>query len=730
MPFQRMIGDESKFHIYSPSDGCKDLGFSFSATGITGEMCRVEDSTGGPGSVCGSISSVILDIYGDWIMKNSEIYSNGIGVLLGGNVRNLLGIVLCLAIAAIGCLSAASQESVDVILERIEQASELISSNAVVLLDYGESIVNLDGTISATIHEQILLLNWEAVETYGQVNFSYSENREDFALLYGRTILPDGEIVELDDSGVIRSSYSEGGGAEAFSEVKTLTLQLPSLRPGVVIDYSYRVTQEVPDLEEEFFDQWYFEWWEPVLQSAYILDVPTQFEFEWYVANRSLVPAIQTSSERTRYTFSAAAIPAFDSEVGMPSRIALASHVIASSIDSWETISSWWWGLARSKWEGTDEIVAMADELTSDTDSDDERIARLYDYVARQVRYVSLGFGTSGYEPRFAHETLATQYGDCKDQTILLIALLSCVGIEAYPALTNLEVGYNVDWSEPPSPFVFDHVIVAIPVAGVGWRYLDPTCSLCTATSNDGLLAGRNALLAIKAPAATEVKVLIPPLEPQETMVQCTLFGEVTSENVLELRADVETSGDHDIGQRDLFLYYRPSERDALFTAIVDFSLPQASLVDFSYSDLDDLYTPLSYQVQYEKERAVRWISGGTGLLSLPYGASIPLPEDYAEFVLHEQREYPLIVGSERIGLDASIELGDLLVRELPEDVVVENALGSFRASYTLDGSTLSYERILQIEVTQVSPDEFDLYRDIIMSMLEDAEAIAVLERD
>ena len=59
----------------------------------------------------------------------------------------------------------------------------------------------------------------------------------------------------------------------------------------------------------------------------------------------------------------------------------------------------------------------------------------IHEFVAKDIRYVAIEYGDSGYEPHHAKEVFVNRYGDCKDQAILLITMLKEAGIEAYPVL-------------------------------------------------------------------------------------------------------------------------------------------------------------------------------------------------------------------------------------------------------------------------------------------------------
>jgi hypothetical protein len=116
-------------------------------------------------------------------------------------------------------------------------------------------------------------------------------------------------------------------------------------------------------------------------------------------------------------------------------------------------------------------IQKKAAELTAGATTSSEKARRIYDYVAKDFRYVSLSFGVGRFQPHAASEVLAAGYGDCKDKHTLLQALLRAAGIQSYPVLIGF--GRKLD-ADVPSPAQFNHVITAAKM-GTDWTWLDAT---------------------------------------------------------------------------------------------------------------------------------------------------------------------------------------------------------------------------------------------------------------
>ena len=66
-------------------------------------------------------------------------------------------------------------------------------------------------------------------------------------------------------------------------------------------------------------------------------------------------------------------------------------------------------------------------------------------------------------------------YGDCKDKSLLLVAMLREIGVDAFPALVHSQKGAALP-SHLPTPYAFNHAIVGVNYNGETY-WIDPTLS-------------------------------------------------------------------------------------------------------------------------------------------------------------------------------------------------------------------------------------------------------------
>lgn len=140
------------------------------------------------------------------------------------------------------------------------------------------------------------------------------------------------------------------------------------------------------------------------------------------------------------------------------------------------------------------------------------RAAMALQLVQDRIRYLAVGMDGGNYIPQSPNRTWEVRYGDCKAKTLLLLALLHKLGVEAEPVLAHAMLGDMVA-QRVPSALAFNHVLVRASVNGES-LWLDGT-GLGTRLGDirDTPMLGH--VLPVRAEGATLMPVeLRPPARP------------------------------------------------------------------------------------------------------------------------------------------------------------------------------------------------------------------------
>lgn len=93
------------------------------------------------------------------------------------------------------------------------------------------------------------------------------------------------------------------------------------------------------------------------------------------------------------------------------------------------------------------------------------RAQRALELVQGKIRYLAVGMDGGNYLPQAPARTWEVRYGDCKAKTLMLLAMLHAMGIEAEPVVANVGLGDAVP-ERLPSAAAFNHVFVRATIGG------------------------------------------------------------------------------------------------------------------------------------------------------------------------------------------------------------------------------------------------------------------------
>jgi transglutaminase-like putative cysteine protease len=325
---------------------------------------------------------------------------------------------------------------------------------------------------------RIKILTPRGAERYGGVGISY--NRwETITGLRASVLSPEGKKIEVKKHHIVDSN--QFGSFELYSDSKQRTIVFPGAVPGAVVEYGYE-----KDVRNLFFLSSEISMQDEIPIQSRILTVTAPASFPLRISVRGGAPEYSRTEAGGRVThrWQVRDAPGFKPEPDMPpfedmvGRVSVTPKEVVwegSRIDAgnWDGIAAWDWSLARDRMAPTPEVSQAARELTVGVHEPMEKIRRLYEFVQSKVDYVAIYLGLGGWQPHPAADILRHRYGDCKDKATLLIAMMRSLGIPGHHVLVNTRDEGIID-RDDPTPFVFNHVIVATPTEE-GYLFMDPT---------------------------------------------------------------------------------------------------------------------------------------------------------------------------------------------------------------------------------------------------------------
>lgn len=507
----------------------------------------------------------------------------------------------------------------------VSPSSAMDTSKEPVVYEYvrGHLRYEEDGSGSTDVYARIRVQTYSGVQKVGQLVFNYDSANAQMEVRSVRVIKPDGKVVTAGQDAIQDMTSPIARSAPTYTDLRQKHVVVPNLSPGDILEYETFTTYR-PLTPGKIWQIWDLVSNDVCLDEQVDLNVSSNFPVKTSTTGAD-GPELREEAGRNIWTWktfnplrgerplvlpSSNSFPDLKTLFQGPGRM-YSRRIWITSFADWAELSAWYSGLERDRRAPTPEVRAKAEELTHDSHSDLEKVRAIYNYVARNIRYVSLSFGVGRFQPHFATDVLAHQYGDCKDKATLLEAMLEAVGIKAFPAL--LQASGHME--EVPSPFEFDHAITYLVLDGKE-MWLDSTLGVAPFGYLMPNIRGKLALVA--SPEKGSELRRIPSELSTPTFYGISLEGRLTDDHKLDAALTFETRGDWEV---------------LLRLGLVQSSLPQLQSVletgakrgaksdDFAISDL-------AVSDPYDTSSPLRMRLRMTA--TLPRPNEIQLPEDKA----------------------------------------------------------------------------------------------------
>lgn len=324
------------------------------------------------------------------------------------------------------------------------------------LLVDDQTQLHAGGGATRFVHRSYRVVTREGLESGGQLEVPYDPASE-VLRFHDLQVFRDGAwSPRIDDAHTAIIQPEDDLWQGLLTGQRTLVVLVPDLSVGDIVRYSYTLESDDTLFGGRWTDGFQLAWDVPVAART------VRIEGEGDRAPSVRVHGLDTETSAAETSWSFQDLPAVVPEWNVPADVVEYPYIQGTEFQSWAEVVAW----ALPLYDQPADLDDVP-ELETPTEA--------LDWVQDDIRYVGIELGSGSHVPRPPDRVVRLRYGDCKDKTLLLIALLRQQGITAWPALVDSEGALTE--GDLPSPGAFDHVIVYIEDRG-GGAFVDPTWSL------------------------------------------------------------------------------------------------------------------------------------------------------------------------------------------------------------------------------------------------------------
>ncbi|HEX5957078.1 MAG TPA: DUF3857 domain-containing protein, partial [Hyphomicrobiaceae bacterium] len=335
----------------------------------------------------------------------------------------------------------------------------------------------IDQTISVYTRRALTINDAASLTKAGQVLIPFVPAYH-LVKLHAVRVLRGTEVLDRTSTASIRFFQRETGLEQGvYSGEVTAAILVNDLRVGDTLEVAYTRQGQNPVFGSKLID---FTSWDQAYPSLYrrvALTAPADRPIAWRMLGggsaKTPKPTETIAAGTRRLVFEEHSLSNVQPEPFTPPEHNPYRYLQFSEFASWDDVVAWAQRLFHVEDDATASELGEWIARLREKKTDAERVVAALELVQSEIRYFSVSLGESSHRPAAPGLVLQRRYGDCKDKSLLLMALLRALGIEANPVLLAVNYRRGLD-KALPSPALFNHVIVAVKLDGK-IHYLDPT---------------------------------------------------------------------------------------------------------------------------------------------------------------------------------------------------------------------------------------------------------------
>jgi transglutaminase-like putative cysteine protease len=289
------------------------------------------------------------------------------------------------------------------------------------------------------------------LESVSTVNVAFNPHFETLTL-HELCVLRDGRRIDKLGTARINVAQRERHLEEGvYDETVQAIIAIDDVRVGDIVEYAYSLAGDNPVFGGKYSQFFGLNRDVPVARLSLRITYPAGRKLYYKLHGTSLAVTEAARDGIGSLSLAAENLPAVRVEPAVPSWFLMYPALQVTEYESWDQLQQWAAGLYKTPGDLSSAIEQTLDQIRAEGGTPRELTARTLAWVQNQIRYYSVAVGTSSHRPNHPNVTFQQRFGDCKDKSVLLSAMLKKLGIDAEPALVSYQSQKGIaDWLPTP----------------------------------------------------------------------------------------------------------------------------------------------------------------------------------------------------------------------------------------------------------------------------------------
>ncbi len=381
---------------------------------------------------------------------------------------------------------------------------------------------------------------------------------------------------------------------------------------------------------------------------------------------------------------------------------------------SHDDLNKWYLSLVK-RGSITPELAAFTDELVKHCHTDNEKMAKVMQWIGEKIRYIAFENGTAAFVPEAAESVFRKRYGDCKGMSNLAAVMLRHLGFDA--RLGWVYTGRTCIPDSVVSLAGSNHMICVVMQDGKP-LFLDATLKYGLIGEIPESIQGRRCV--VENNGSCEV-LRIPETRPRNNLTSVSDTVSIEG-NRLQLSGRMTLMGMPRLSLQYFLDQVESGEKENLLKSFLTVGGKSVKVLSLLTSPKDTLSD--TFRLSYRLEVPNALITTGNDIM-----LSLDFRNELKGRKIEKLRSYNYELEG-RLLNEQEVVLrlpGHLKVKKLPEPVSITRPGFSFTGTYEAGEGFVRYLKRIEIADDIVKPDEFVAWNESVSRIVRFYKDMIVL---